>query len=163
MDQHTAPPALPPIAATRRGFIKWLLGFSVISTAGGVLVPVVGYVSPPAKKEPGYSGPTMVAALTDVPVGTGKVFPVNNKPVIVVNTAEGGVKAFSAICTHLGCVVDWNKGKNVIQSPCHDGRFNPVTGAVVSGPPPRALPPYELSVKDGKIYVGKPLGQIYGT
>ena len=82
---------------------------------------------------------------------------------IVVNTAAGGVKAFSAICTHLGCVVDWNKGKNVIQSPCHDGRFNAVTGAVVSGPPPRALPAYELSVKDGKIYVGKPLGQIYGA
>ncbi|HEX9077406.1 MAG TPA: Rieske (2Fe-2S) protein [Anaerolineae bacterium] len=82
---------------------------------------------------------------------------------MIVNTAEGGVKAFSAICTHLGCVVDWNKSKNVIQSPCHDGRFNPVTGTVVSGPPPRPLPAYELSVKDGKIYVGKPLGQIYGA
>ncbi len=154
--------ALSPIAPSRRNFIRWLLGFSVVSTAAGVLVPLLGYLWPPARKGPGYAGPTMVAALADIPVGTGKVVPVDNRPVIIVNTADGGVKAFSAICTHLGCVVDWNKGKNVIQSPCHDGRFNPVTGAVVSGPPPRPLPPYELSVKEGKIYIGKPLGQIYG-
>lgn len=155
--------ALPPIEPTRRGFIKWLLGFSVVGTLAGVLVPIIGYLWPPARKGPGYTGPTLVASLADIPVGTGKVVPVDNKPVIIVNTAEGGVKAFSAICTHLGCVVDWNKSKNVIQSPCHDGRFNPSTGAVVSGPPPRALPAYELSIKDGKIYVGKPLGQIYGA
>lgn len=163
MEGKTAPQSLPPIAATRRGFIKWLLGFSVVSTAGGVLVPVVGYLWPPGRKGAGYTGPTMVATLSDLPIGTGKVFPVDNKPVIVVNTAEGGVRAFSAICTHLGCVVDWNKNKNFIQSPCHDGRFNATTGAVISGPPPRGLPPYEVSVKDGKIFIGKPLGQIYGA
>ncbi|MBI4785998.1 MAG: Rieske (2Fe-2S) protein [Chloroflexi bacterium] len=163
MNASTQPHDLPPITSTRRGFIKWLLGTSVVATVAGVFVPVIGYLWPPARKGRGYSGPTMVAALADIPVGTGTVVPVDDKPVIIVNTAAGGVKAFSAICTHLGCVVDWNKGKNVIQSPCHDGRFNPVTGDVVSGPPPRALPAYELSVKDGKIYVGKPLGQIYGA
>jgi cytochrome b6-f complex iron-sulfur subunit len=51
----------------------------------------------------------------------------------------------------------------VIHSPCHDGLFNPVTGAVVGGPPPRPLPAYELTIKDGKVYVGKSQGQVYGT
>lgn len=82
---------------------------------------------------------------------------------VVVNTKAGGIKVFSAICTHLGCIVYWRSEKNVIHSPCHDGLFNPVTGAVVSGPPPRPLPSYELAIKDGKVYVGKPLGKIYGT
>ena len=162
MDARTEQ-AIPPVAATRRGFIKWLLSFSVVATLAGVLVPIIGYLWPPARKGSGYTGPTMVGALADLPVGTGQVVPVDNKAVMVVNTATGGVKAFSAICTHLGCICYWDKAKNVIHSPCHDGLFNPVTGAVVGGPPPRPLPAYELSVKDGKIYVGKPLGQIYGA
>lgn len=149
--------------ATRRTFLQWLLGFSVVSTIAGVIVPVVGYLSPPASKSAADQGPTMVGAVADFPIGTGKVVPVSNKPVIIVNTSAGGVKAFSAICTHLGCVVDWKKEKNLIVSPCHDGRFNPVTGAVVGGPPPRPLPAYELTIKDGKVYVGKPQGQVYGT
>lgn len=150
-------------SVSRRGFLQWLLGFSVVSTIAGVFVPIIGYLWPPSRQGVGYQGPTMVGAVTDFPVGTGKVVPVDNKPVIIVNTSAGGIKAFSAICTHLGCVVDWQKEKNVIHSPCHDGRFNPVTGAVVGGPPPRPLPAYELTIKDNQVYVGKPQGQIYGA
>jgi cytochrome b6-f complex iron-sulfur subunit len=149
-------------AMTRRGFVRWLLGFSAVATTAGAIAPVIAYVLPPARKGVGYTGPTMVGAVEDFAIGTGKVVPVDNKPVIIVNTSVGGVKAFSAICTHLGCVVDWDKKRGVIHSPCHDGLFNPVTGAVVGGPPPRPLPPYELAIKDGKVYVGKPLSQIYG-
>lgn len=147
MDARTDLQPIPPFSTSRRAFIQSRLGFPVASAAVGVAVPL--------------SGPSRVASLTDVPVPNAQVIPVDNHPVTVVNTAEGGVNAFSAICTHLGGVVDWNKSKNVIQSPCHDGHLNLVTGAVVSGPPPRPIPPYELMVKDGKIYVGKPLGQIY--
>jgi cytochrome b6-f complex iron-sulfur subunit len=148
---------------TRRGFLRWLLGFSMISTMTGMLVPIIGYLMPPPRQNMGSGEPTLVGAVGDFPVGSGKVVAVDNKPVIVVNTSVGGIKAFSAICTHLGCVVDWKKEKNVIHSPCHEGLFNPVTGAVVGGPPPRPLPPYELTIKDGKVYVGKALGKIYGT
>ncbi len=148
---------------TRRGFLKWLLGFSVVTTVAGAVVPVISYIWPPARKGVGYAGPTAVGAVEDFPVGTGKIVPVDDKPVMIVNTAAGGIKAFSAICTHLGCIVYWDKAKNVMHSPCHDGLFNPVTGAVVGGPPPRPLPSYELAIKDGKVYVGKPLGQIYGA
>ncbi|HEX9077407.1 MAG TPA: hypothetical protein VF932_16585 [Anaerolineae bacterium] len=77
MDTHTEQ-ALPPIEPTRRGFIKWLLGFSVVGTLAGVLVPIIGYLWPPARKGLGYTGPTMVGALVDLPVGTGKVVPVDN-------------------------------------------------------------------------------------
>lgn len=49
----------------------------------------------------------------------------------------------------------------MIRSPCHDGLFNPVTGAVISGPPPRPLPAYELEIEGENIYIGKPLGELY--
>ncbi len=70
----------------------------------------------------------------------------------MVNT-EQGVKAFSAICTHLGCVVAWNDMIGVIQCPCHDGRFNPSTGVVVSGPPPGPLPPIPVTVEGDQIFL----------
>lgn len=146
----------------RRDALKWLLAFSVVTTATGVFAPILAYLIPPSKSG-SYGGPIAMGKVEDFPIGTGKVVTVYDKPVIIVNTKVGGLKAFSAICTHLGCVVFWNTSKNVIHSPCHDGLFNPVTGNVMAGPPPRPLPPYELVIKDGQIYVGKALGKVYGT
>ncbi len=138
----------------RRGFLQWLLGTAIVATIGGVVVPIVGYLWPPARRAAGGNARVLVGPAKELPVGQAKVLPVNDKPVIVVNTAQGGLKAFSAICTHLGCVVEWNQGKQFITCPCHDGRFNPVTGAVISGPPPAPLPSVRVSVESDQIYVG---------
>ncbi|MEW5961691.1 MAG: Rieske (2Fe-2S) protein, partial [Chloroflexota bacterium] len=108
-------------------------------------------------------GRTLVGTVNDFPLNSGQVMSVNDEPVIIVNTKAGGIKAYSAICTHLGCICYWHEQRQVIQSPCHDGRFNPLNGAVISGPPPRPLPPYELEIVDGQVYVGEakgPLGPI---
>lgn len=148
--------------ATRRTMLRWLLGFSIVSTTLGILGPIIAYLMP-VRRVGLDTGPTNVGKMDDFPIGTGTVVTVADKPVIIVNTKAGGIKPFSAICTHLGCIVYWDKAKGVIHSPCHDGLFNPVTGAVVSGPPPRPLPAYEFQIKDGQVYVGKPLGKIYGT
>ena len=148
---------------TRRGLIKYLLGFSVVSTLVGVLTPIIGYLWPPARSGSTSGGRILVGTVDDFPPGTGKVVPVGNKPVIVLNT-EQGIRVFSAVCTHLGCIVlDKDPGMSYILCPCHDGRFNPINGTVIAGPPPRPLPAYEFSVEDGKIYVGKPLGPLYGA
>ena len=146
---------------TRRRLIGWLLGFSVISTLGGVLTPVVGFLWPPVRAgSSGQGGRTLVGTIEDFPLNSGKVVPVNDEPVIVVNTEAGGLKAFSAICTHLACVVYWHEQRRVIQSPCHDGRFSPLNGTVISGPPPRPLPPYELEIVNGEVYIGEAKGPI---
>jgi cytochrome b6-f complex iron-sulfur subunit len=146
--------------ATRRRLIGWLLGFSVLGTLAGVLTPVLGYLWPPVQGSSGKGGRTLVGKVDDFPLNNGTVMSVNDEPVIVVNTEAGGIKAFSAICTHLGCIVYWHEGRQVIQSPCHDGRFNPLNGAVISGPPPRPLPPYEFEVVVGQVYVGEAKGAI---
>lgn len=155
--------ASPTSSVGRRDALKWLIAFSVVSTVSGIVVPIIAYLIPPSNRSGIDTGPIAVGKVEDFPQGTGKVVSVNDKPVIVVNTKAGGIKAFSAICTHLGCIVFWDTPKNVIHSPCHDGLFNPVTGNVIAGPPPRPLPLYESRIKDGQVYVGKPLGKIYGT
>ncbi len=154
-------PVAEPIK--RRRFLWWLLGLSGAITAAGITIPIIGYIMPPAQKGEAYSGQTEVGSVTDFTLNSGKVMSVANKPVIVVNTAAGGLKAFSAICTHLGCIVKYHPDRQAIVSPCHNGVFNPANGNVISGPPPRPLPPYELAVKGGKVYVGKALGQLYGA
>jgi cytochrome b6-f complex iron-sulfur subunit len=118
----------------RRRLITYLLGFSVVATLGGVLTPIVSYLWPPSRVTVGGSGRVQLGTTANFPAGQGQVVPVNDKPVIVVNTAQGGPRAFSAICTHLGCIVEWDQARQFILCPCHDGRFNALNGAVISGP-----------------------------
>lgn len=154
--ESTADRSLP-----RRGVISWLMGFSITATLAGVLTPVVGFLLPPNRGTEIEPARTVVGKLADFPPDTGIVVPVGSKPVIITNPQGNGPQAFSAICTHLGCVVHWNKA-GFIQSPCHDGRFNPTTGNVISGPPPRPLPRYELVVEGDNVVVGRPVGTLYG-
>lgn len=142
-------------AMGRRRLITYLLGFSVVATLGGVLTPVIGYLWPPKRASAGGSGRVQVGTTADFPAGQGKVVPVNDKPVIVVNTAQGGLKAYSAICTHLGCIVEWDQARQFILCPCHDGRFNAVNGAIISGPQPAPLPELALTVEGDAVYVGE--------
>ena len=141
-------------AVGRRGFVRYLLGFSIVSTIVGVLTPVFGYLWPPARSAQLGGGRTLVGTLSDIPPGQAKVLPVNEKPVIVVHTQDNQVRAFSAICTHLGCVCEWEERRQFILCPCHDGRFNALTGAVISGPPPSPLPAVEVVVEGQEIYAG---------
>jgi cytochrome b6-f complex iron-sulfur subunit len=154
------PAGMDETRVSRRRLIRWLLGFSVASTLGGVLTPIVGYLWPPARAQSNKGERTLVGTANDFPLNSGKVLSVNDEPVIVVNTEAGGIQAYSAICTHLGCIVYWHAQRGVIQSPCHDGRFNPVNGAVISGPPPRPLPAYDFEIVGGQVYVGEAQGLI---
>jgi len=118
-----------------------------------VLTPIIAYLWPPARSSATKGERVAVGDEKDLPAGQGKVVSAGDKPVIVVHTSQGGVKAYSAVCTHLGCVVEWQQSRGFIQCPCHDARFNPATGAVISGPAPSPLPPVRVNIEGGKIYV----------
>jgi cytochrome b6-f complex iron-sulfur subunit len=140
---------------SRRRLITSLLGFSAVATLGGVLTPIIGYLWPPSRALGGRGERVEVGKAVEFPSGQGKVVPVHDKPVIVVNTDQGGAKAFSAICTHLACIVEWDEARQFILCPCHDGRFSPINGGVISGPPPAPLPELPLSVEGDTIYVSE--------
>ncbi|MBN1661942.1 MAG: Rieske 2Fe-2S domain-containing protein [Anaerolineae bacterium] len=137
---------------SRRGLLKYiLLSFSALATAAGVLTPIIAYIWPPARAAGEVGGRVSVATTDELPVGQGAVFSVQNKPVIVINT-EQGVKALSAVCTHLGCIVFWNPDRQVIACPCHEAYFS-INGAVISGPPPAPLAVYRVQVEGDEIIV----------
>ncbi|HAK89835.1 MAG TPA: hypothetical protein DCP24_12385 [Nitrospiraceae bacterium] len=61
--------------------------------------------------------------------------------------------AFSSVCTHLGCLVNWDNNKKEFLCPCHAGKYD-INGNVIAGPPPRPLTRLPLKIEDGKVYVG---------
>ena len=150
MGPDTQPTGAPEIP--RRRFLRWLLGFSVVSTLAMVTAPVVTFLVPPKSSASGSGGKVLAGTVADIPVGSGKVVAMGSEPTIVVNTPQA-ILAYSAICTHLGCIVMYDDLSSTIACPCHDGRFSPANGAVVSGPPPAALSPVTVSVEGDEIYL----------
>ena len=143
VDQHVS----------RRGFIKYgLLGLTGVATAVGVAIPIVSYLWPPEQSAGAGGGRVAVASTADLPPGTGNVYSVANKPVLVIHTAEGEYVALDATCTHLGCILFWNVERGVIACPCHEAYFN-TNGDVISGPPPAPLAEYRVQVDGDQIYV----------
>ena len=136
----------------RRRFVRLLLGFSLVSTVSMIITPIVGFLIPKKVEGASGGGKVLAAKVADLPAGSGKVVAMGSKSVVVVN-GEGGVKAFSAVCTHLGCIVEFDATLKHIVCPCHDGHFSPASGAVVSGPPPKALATVNAVVEGDSIFL----------
>jgi Rieske Fe-S protein len=79
---------------------------------------------------------------SDIPVGGGTIFP--DEKIVVTQPTEGDFKAFSAVCTHNGCLVNQVADKQ-IKCPCHFSHYSIEDGSVESGPAPKPLP--EKTVK----------------
>ena len=93
---------------------------------------------------------TLLGLAADVPVGGGKVF--TDAKVVVTQPAKGQFKAFSAICTHVGCLCNQVAG-GTIDCPCHGSKFKIADGSVVTGPAMTALASAAVTVADGKLFL----------
>ena len=92
---------------------------------------------------------TEIANLSDIPVGGAVAVMLNGSQVIVSQPTAGEVVAFSAICTHQGCIVV--PEKKGLTCPCHQSLFDTATGAVLQGPATDPLPPVTVTLKGDKI------------
>lgn len=136
---------------SRRDFVGLIIKGGLLATLSGMILPALAYLWPVTRRGP-VSGLAEIADLDEIPIGGAKKFTLNGSVILLVRTAQEEVKAFSAICTHLGCLVDWDEAKRQIICPCHAGLFD-ITGKVVAGPPPRPLPTHEVSISNGKVLV----------
>jgi Rieske Fe-S protein len=72
--------------------------------------------------------------------------------VFIVSSREG-LAVLSATCSHLGCLVNYNREKGEFVCPCHGGRYD-LGGNNIAGPPPAPLARLPLKIVDGMLYVG---------
>ncbi len=90
-------------------------------------------------------------AASDVPVGGGVVLA--DERVVVCQPEAGRFVAFSAVCTHAGCLVSEVKD-GTVNCPCHGSRFGVDDGGVVAGPAPDPLPPHPVTVRGDVVRLG---------
>jgi Rieske Fe-S protein len=96
----------------------------------------------------GGGGAGELGSAADIPVGGGKVF--KDQKIVVTQPAKGDFKAFSAVCTHQGCIVGEVSG-GTINCPCHGSKFKVEDGSVAGGPAPKPLEAKQVSVEGGSI------------
>lgn len=148
------PEETPGPGRSRRKFVDWLLGTSLGSLLLAVLYPAGRYLMPPKAAESAASSVTLPFGPEDVAPNTGKIFKFGSRPGIVLRTPSGELRAFTAICTHLACTVQYRPDLAHIWCACHNGHFD-LNGINVAGPPPAPLEPYAVNVRGDQIVVSK--------
>jgi cytochrome b6-f complex iron-sulfur subunit len=134
----------------RREFLQKALAFLGLTTVASFLYPLFKYFSPPA----GQTGAKqLILNRKEIPVGDAKDIIFNNSPCIVINRPDKGYVALSRVCSHLGCLVDYQKDKKRLLCPCHAGTYD-LSGSVTSGPPPKPLQQFPLKVEGESIIIG---------
>jgi Rieske Fe-S protein len=133
---------------TRREFTKFMVLISGATCLGH------GYFLLAAREEGTTAYPSMsVAGVDDIPVGGVKLFyyPTEDDPALLIRLKADEWVAYMQRCTHLSCPVHYSRESGRIECPCHNGAFDPETGEVLEGPPPRPLPKIALKIEGDRI------------
>ena len=142
---------------SRRTFVQRLLNFSLVGTsafaAWGAIYPVWRYLASPPKPEleAGFER-VVVSSLRGLPAGEARAFQYGDLPYLVIHDRDA-IYALSAICTHKGCLVAWDRRRGELVCPCHGSAFD-VNGNVKRGPAPRPLPSLKGRIIQDQIVVG---------
>jgi cytochrome b6-f complex iron-sulfur subunit len=137
----------------RRRIVEALLGGGLFGSLASFVYPVLRYLVPPPVADLG--GDEVVASKVGDIKPTGyKIFRFGTRPALLLMTAEGEYRALSAVCTHLGCTVQYRNDLRQIWCACHNGLYD-LNGRNVSGPPPRPLEVFLVHVRGDEIVVGR--------
>ncbi len=130
----------------RRRFLSWFLGASVTALFASIAYPVARFLGTPNRPE--ASTDQVQAGPTNDPEFVEKGFKIirfGSEPVIVIKLSDTNIRAFSAVCTHLACIVEYHKTKRDIFCNCHNGEYD-LQGRNIAGPPPRPLTRYTVHI-----------------
>jgi len=134
----------------RRNFLKLLTSVLGLSAFGAIAYPLFRYLLP---LESAAKAKSIILPKKEIAVNATKDFMLGLTPAIILHTKDKGFLAFSKVCTHLGCLVKYDKEKQLFICPCHAGMFD-LEGNVVSGPPPKPLQKFAVKVEGDNLVIG---------
>jgi Rieske Fe-S protein len=147
---------MPEANTSRRKFLNYILSGGILATLGSIFYPVYRFLVPPPSAEPNVNQLKLPFTRADIEAEPHrfKIFKFGRTPGIVFITDDGDLRALSATCTHLDCIVQYRPDWGIIWCACHNGRYD-LNGKNISGPPPRPLDEYALNVVGEDIFVSR--------
>lgn len=134
----------------RRRFLQVLLSLLGSTAILSLLYPLLKFLAPPSSAD---TTDKVILAKREIPDGDATEIVFRGIPAIVLNRTGKGLIALSRVCTHLGCLIRYDKESKQLVCPCHAGIFD-LEGAVVAGPPPKPLRKLPLRVEHENIIIG---------
>ncbi len=142
-----------PGSESRRTMLSWLLGGGAFASMASFLYPVIRFLNPPAVTEAAVNE-VDAGKVQDLKPNSGKIVKFGNKPALLVRVSDTEWKAFSAVCTHLNCTVQYRDSTRQIWCACHNGTYD-MSGRVVSGPPPNPLEEYAVNLRGDEVVISR--------
>ena len=134
---------------SRRDFLSQVGWLATLGTCGGMTAASLRYMFPNVLYEPPKE--FKIGKIDDYPEGVDFL---SNKRIFVVRE-KNLIRVVSAVCTHLGCTVQWVSERNRWECPCHGSIFNQ-EGIVIKGPARNPLPWYAVSLTpEGRLFINE--------
>jgi len=150
------PPEEESDLKTRRAFLAAAGAAGLLYTAA-LAYPIYRYLASPNEMAMNATAVTEVT-LKDaqkLPAGSVLMFKFGTAPAMLIHHVDERWIALTAVCTHLGCTVQYEPQADRIHCACHGGVYNPYTGANVSGPPPKPLKMFKVAVNETGVEVSR--------
>jgi|GEM_PF-235944 len=151
-------PEEPGEKNTRRTFLA-IAGVAGLGYAAAMAYPIYRYLASPEEAAMNATAVTEVT-LKDaqkLPAGSVLMFKFGSSPAMLIHHTDPAREwiSMTAVCTHLGCTVQYEPQADRIHCACHGGVYNPYTGANVSGPPPKPLKLFKVAVNEADVKVSR--------
>ena len=161
MSQSDSPTPRPPDEVvpplTRRTFVKAGMTVAGAAYAAAFGYPLYRYLASPAERAAALTAVKEVTldGADKLPREAVLMFKFAGRPALLLHHGDDTWTALSAVCTHLGCTVQFDKERKAIYCACHGGIYDAMTGANISGPPPKPLMKYVAQILPGKVVISR--------
>jgi ubiquinol-cytochrome c reductase cytochrome b subunit len=163
IDAKKKGPSVNALGATRRSFMKMMIGGVSALITLAISIPLIGnIIGLSFKRRKLYW--SKVGDISSFPIGQPRIldFPFETQDsylretlvysVWIIKRSPSEISIYSPICPHLGCHYDWNPQSKTFICPCHGSVFS-IDGKVLGGPAPRPLDTLPFKIENGILYV----------
>lgn len=140
----------------RRTLLRWLLGGGLTASVLSFVYPAIKFMNPPAIPE-ASTNEVSAGKVDGFKPNSGRIVKFGSRPALLIRVNESEWRAYSGICTHLNCTVQFQESTRQIWCACHNGYYD-LNGKVVSGPPPRPLEEYAVRIRGEEIVITRQTG-----